>query len=443
MRFIAVVVCLFVLSPSLVLCAPATPSGLCINDCSNTASSKQAGFFPGTNLKFYPGIIIRSNENESPKSIEANWQALFSHEKNRKQTYRPPGVYGGVTVKLKWYRYYKDSNRRPDDPLNHKDPAYDWSKLDAALNINAVQNEGAMVALQVGESSAPNWIKQAPYDGVFLAQWDKTNNKPKTPKLKYYRYEGPDNRGQSHTDNQPPIVEELVYFHQALYNHLVDTGNIDKVMFLTLAEVYVNSPQLPSDFNSINLQHGIGVRNEKVAKIWGASNIAVLQSSLTGPYAPTMWQYMDDPTLGITFPDMKMSGTNNISGSQRFTHPDGTDQKDIRPLAQAIEANGLRSHTYFAPDIPNPWGYSGYQPQTMSHIVWALSGSPKGENKDSGLGQVSEDPPGVMPVHNIIVSWTMTWAELNPTLEEWHEAFDTFGPAGTFAFPYLPKGYQP
>lgn len=425
--------------------APDWDAGLTFTTDSGSFT-QPVGAFPETNLKFYPGIIIWSSEDESPSSIESNWQALFTSEKNRKETYRPPGIYGGVTAKLKWSRYYKDTNVRPDDPKNHKDPAYNWNKIDAIFNINAVQNEGALVVIQVGEggTGTPNWLVNTPYNGVFTTGIDGGSGKErKAPK--YYRYTGPDNRGEpGASPSEPAIVEELVNFHKALRDHLEDTGNLDKVMFLTLGEIFVNASNLPNDFDRTKLEHGLGVRNTKIAEIWAANRTAVLQSSMVGPNAPTLWEYMDNPSLGLTFPDMKMSGTNNFSGAGRFTHPDGTDQKDVRPLSQSIEGNGFKANTYFSPDIPNPWGYSDKKvPQTMSHVLWALSGPPKGENKDSGLGQSGDDPQGVMPVHNIMVSWSMTWENLNPSLSEWHEAFDTFGPAGTFAFPYLPVGYEP
>jgi len=145
----------------------------------------------------------------------------------------------------------------------------------------------------------------------------------------------------------------------------------------------------------------------------------------------------------MSFPDMKLSSTNKISSSDRFTRPDDTYQKDARLLTQATEANGHRVNTYFAPGIPNPWGYSNQKvPQTASHILWALSGKPKGENKDSRLGQQGEDPPGIMPVHTVFIDWKTTWGKNNPTLQQWHTAIDTFGPPGTFAFPYLPSGYK-
>ena len=425
--------------------APVVPTGLCINN-SKCGSATQAGLFPGTNLKFYPGIIIWSHENQSPSSIEANWQALFSAEKNRKETYRPPGVYGGVTAKLNWSRYYKDQTVRPEDPTDHTDSAYDWTSIDNIFNINAVKNEGALVVIKVsdiGNGRPPKWLLNEPYNGGFLAQV-YGDNPPTTLTPKYYRYATPDNRGYTNAGNSLPIVEEYIYFHQALHDHLIATGHINKVMLVHLGEVFISNPNLPADYNSTGFQHGTGVRNQQIAKIWAGSQIFVQASSLVGPYTQTLWEYMDSSTLGITFPDMKMNGTKHFSGAQRFTHPDGTDQKDLRPLSQAIEANGFRANTYFSPGIPNPWGYSGVSvPQTMSHVLWALSGSPKGENKDSGLGQEGTDPSGVMPVHNVLVSWSMTWDDLNPSLDEWHEAIDTFGPPGTFAFPYLPPEYQP
>lgn len=435
--------------------APGWNAGLTMTTGSSSftqpVQNGQASVFPNTNLKFYPGIILWSNEDQSPSAIESNWQALFTSEKNRKETYRPQGVYGGVTAKLNWSRFYNDnSDFRPSNPKNHKDPAYNWDKIDAIFNINAVQNEGALVVIQVDEggTGTPNWLVDQPYDGVFTTAVRSSGSERKG--VKYYRYEGPDNNGESNASpTKPAIVEELVDFHRALRDHLYATGNLDKVMFLTLGEIFVNTNNLPNDFDRTKLEHGLGVRNTKIAEIWGSttapdSRIAVLQSSMVGPYAPTLWEYMDNPSLGMTFPDMKMSGTNNISGAGRFTHPDGTYQKDERQLSQSIEGNGFRANTYFAPDIPNPWGYSGQSvPQTMSHVLWALSGPPKKEgNKDSGLGKNGDDPKGVMPVHNIMVSWSMTWDELNPSLSEWHEAFDTFGPAGTFAFPYLPFGYE-
>ena len=435
------------------LSAPTTPSGLCIN-CPNSVSPHQTGFFPGTNLKLYPGFLVTDGSSASAATLESRWQQLFSG--SRKTSYRPPGVYGGIVRRSKWKQYYVNENIRPADPTDYNDPAYDWSRLDAVFNLNSVQNEGALVAIGAGEvsysggMSAPAWLSNEPYNGVFNAGTDGGSGRHKTMPA-HFRYLGPDIRGRTNVnvgDGRLPIVEEYIAFHQAMYSYLVDKGYIDKVMFVTTAEFYVtHDAELPPDYNANDFFHGIGTRARSIAAIWAQSQIPVIMSSLTGSETDKrrniLWQYMDGPPLGLTFPDMKMSGTNNISASSsRFSAIDGTYQKDTRQLIQATEGNGQRFNTYFAPDIPNPWGYSNVSvPQTPSHILWALSGNPKGANKDSGLGQVGDDPSGIMPVHTIIVDWGRDWEKNSPSLEDWHEAIDTFGPPGTFAFPYLPEGY--
>ena len=40
------------------------------------------------------------------------------------------------------------------------------------------------------------------------------------------------------------------------------------------------------------------------------------------------------------------------------------------------------------------------------------------------------------PIHNIVFDWDKNYA-LSPTLIESHQAIDTFGPPGTFQFPYI------
>jgi hypothetical protein len=204
---------------------------------------------------------------------------------------------------------------------------------------------------------------------------------------------------------------------------------------------------LPSDFNQTNNFHGSALVARQIAEDWAKSGIFVSMSSLTGSTAKlnVFWQYMNNPLLATNFPDLKMSGTNDISGTERFSDLSGVYQKDIRRLSQGTENNGQRLTTYFAPGIANPWGYSGTTTkQTASQILWALSGAPKATDpakRDSKLGQVGEDPAGLMPVHDIVLMWNMSSHQNSPTIDDWHKAIDTFGPPGTFAFPYLPPGY--
>ena len=434
---------LLVCVPLTVMAAPPPPpAGLCVQTQGSvttcgvdeqkpvaTNPDGQAGVFPGTNLRFYPGFVVWATENESLSEIESRWQALFSTSQNRKASYRPAGIYGGIYSHMAWRRYYTDPKVRPANPRDHNDPAYDWRNLDAIFSLNAVQNDGALVVIRIDDIGwrlsrrAPDWIANSPFNGVFFTFGTDSRETPK-----YYRSD---------------IVKEYADFHRALHDHLVSTGNIDKVMYLEVTEMFVAANAVtPLDYSFTDFSHGVGSRNKLVAKIWEESQIHVNVNSFVGPSRNILWGYLNNPIVGMSFPDMKMSGTDNISGADRFSSPDGTNQKDKRPLVQILEANGHRANTHFAANIPNPWGYSNEsRPQTPSHILWALSGPPKGVNKDSGLGRPGDDPPGVMPVHTVVMDWGRAWQEHSPSLEEWHVAIDTFGPPGTFAFPYLPKGY--
>lgn len=432
-------------SSAAIAAPPAAPTGLCIDSTSGTlcaapsAPTGQTGVFPGTNLKFRPGFVIAAQENESPSVTESRWQALFTASPNRKVSYRPTGIYGGVVRRLKWYRFYTDQNVRPANPSDPTDPAYNWAPLDAIFTINAVKNEGALVMIGImevgygGVPLMPQWLVNAPYNGLFI---DTAGNRAIPA---YYRYSGPDARGFTNVnlDKGPPIVDEFVAFQQAMHDHLVATGNIDKVMGVQTSEFYGGGASgYETDF-----YHGVGTRAKLLNGIWEKSQIPVYQSSVSGgsTMSQILAQYVNTTQFGLNFPDMKLVDTGNPALT-RFS-VDGIYQKDLRPIMQSTEPNGVRNYTYFSPDVPNPWGYSNETyAQTASHIIWALSGSPKGVNKDSGLGQAGDDPPGIMPVHTVILDWGSTG---EPTIDDWHTAIDTFGPPGTFAFPYLPPGYNP
>ena len=437
---------------NLVLAAPETPTGLCINslDC-NPINTHQPGVFPGTNLKFFPGFVVSSSNNEDVANIEARWQKLFSGKTPagvlRKVAYRPKGIYAGVRRNLAWQLFYHDQNKRPANPENHEDPAYNWEPIDSVFNINAVKNEGVLVDIYIRDVADgrmyPKWLENSPFHGVMPTGGPHGNR----TSPKYYRYAAIDKQGKR-TDTDYPIVEEFVAFHKALRNHLIANGNIDKVMMVKMEETFKAKDNLPSDWNEDNFHHGSGLRNSGVAKVWAASRIPVLiKSVFTGGKKGVDIRalYTDTPLHGAAYPDMKMNNTDYIESSTRFTHPlTGKRQENIRPLVQSTENNGQRANTYFTTGIENPWGYSNERvPQTASHILWALSGPPTAHNKDSGLGQVGEDPQGLMPVHTIIIDFERDWHSNSPTAADWQKAIDTFGPPGTGAFPYLPPGYQP
>ena len=447
---IGLILSLFINLPLALGASPQTPTGLCINASPCASTSTSTGVMPGTQVKIFPGFIIGSSENESVSVLDNKWKKLYSGD--RSQRYRPKGVYGGITRRLDWKRFYRDQTVRPANPNNPNDPAYDWSLLDAIFEIDAVQNDGALVYLDIGDFSfnwkgtkAPKWLYNAPYNGVFQAGADGSTGQPRAVP-KYYRYQGPDILGRENVGNGIPIVEEFVMFHNAMHQHLKNKGYIDKVMGVVMSELFLGDPAYrPADFNVTDFHHGTSLRQKGIADIWAQSQIATYANSLLdGNRKDVAWQYIT-PSTGLAFPDVKLNNTNpesGLSGVSRFDDVDGQSQEDVRPLLQATEGNGWRANTYFT-DTPNPWGYKNqWMKQTPSHILWVLSGCPKSANKDSNLGQKGDDPCGFWPVHNVVFDWDKNF-DLSPTLADWHEAIDRFGPPGTFAFPYLPKGYQP
>jgi hypothetical protein len=146
---------------------------------------------------------------------------------------------------------------------------------------------------------------------------------------------------------------------------------------------------------------------------------------------------MNNPLLGAGYPDPKL-----FENLTRFTM-NGIYQGDFRPLLEASESNGLRTSITFPAGSSNPWGYSGNTvPMLPQYLVWHFSGQPRSNNKDSGLGQAGKDPAGPLPVHMLVIDYDRS-SEPVMSLSDWHKAFDTFGPPGTGAFPYLPPGYVP
>ncbi len=430
------------------------------------SAEPEGGLFPDTNLKLYPGFVIGNiDEGSSASQLQSRWDALMTTTPNRKVLYRPPGIYAGITRRLRWWRFYKtvanasptsrtQTTVRPDDPADHTDPRYDWSLLDAAFGISAVVDDGALIFIDIQETNGdgvPSWLSNAPYNGTYLAPNAGNERQPR-----YDRYSGPDYEGRTNVGASPPIVDEWVHFNRAMHDHLVATGNIDKVMRVSDGELVGG---LAPEVNAQDWYRGQGLRRAQAARIWAESGIIYdALNMVDGNKKDHTWPYTDgevdldtedDITLGFSMPDMKMNSASlsGITGNSRYNSPSGVYQKDIRPLTQLNQANGFRANTYFPAGSQNPWGYDNQTlPQTPMHILWALSGAPKAADpskRDSGLGQVGEDPPGFMPVHLVGVGFQPAANPDYPTVEEWHEAIDTFGPPGTFAFPYLPPGYVP
>ena len=434
----AIIILVYLMISQLAFAALDPPTELCINNvkCSEHIAPENSNFFPGTTINYYPGFIVANKKSDGIEGMTARWKKLFD---DRHERFLEKGVYTGIMARMGgWKNFYKNELVRPDEPQNYQDPAYTWEHLENIFNMDIVKNRGVKVLIQLGEvgfgdRNAPLWLKND-FDGLFDAGPGGGSGMPRyTPK--YYRSD---------------IVQEVLYFWEALHEYVSANGHADKIMFITLSEFHVNTKYPPHDYDKTKFAYGVGKRQHTIAKIWAQSGVNVQVSSLSSSKRDIYWQYMDSPMLGATYPDMKMRGTDvyqkvgewkGISGyTKRFVDMHNNYQLSKRPLSQATEGNGQRSHTYFSNYIANPWGYSNEtKEQTTHHILWALSGEPKGTNKDSGFpGQPGKDPCGVMPVHNIMLDFERGWHDYSPTAQEWLDAIDTFGPDGTFAFPALP-----
>ena len=400
-------------------------------------------YFPGTNLYLRPGYVISADEHETATVKDSHWNAFLTTSPNRSVTYRPDGVYCGIMLRENWKRFYVNESVRPTNPSDYTDPAYDWSPVSNAFGTTAVTTDNALVEIYImdkvfsaGVSKSPAWLVNAPYNGTYYSA------NANATLIDYHRYTGPDLRGQSNVNSGlgPPIVDEFVAFHQALHDYISAQGWADRVWFIANSELYgATDSGYTTDF-----YHGAGVFLKQVAAIWAPDHIPVHASSLTGLAGggtAIIEDYILDANLGIAYPDGKLTDT-SAPPTSRFEIA-GAYQSPYRQLRQAFEVNGYRANTYFAPGVANPWGYSGATvPQTASHLLWAFSGTPKGTVKDSGLGQVGDDPPGIIPAHILRLFW---WGSdpLTIPLADWHTAIDTFGPPGTFAHPPFPAGYPP
>lgn len=419
------------------------------SDNTSAASAAVNTTVPQNTFPLFPGFLIASYENASLSTIESRWQSIFTSTNNRKVTYRPAGVYGGVVRRLDWKRIYTNQSTRPTDPTNPDDAGYDWSLLDDVFSLNCVANEGALVQIQMrdigfGGYAAPSWLGSVPYSGLFISAGGATRYMPR-----YDRYSGPDIDGRVNIGASPGIVDEYITMYQALYDHLVATGNINKVIGVELEELYGGgggtSP--PAGFNETNWYHGAMIRAKSISEIFEQSNIPVYLRSMTGFSASIltlMWRYAQACNLGCSHPDLKLNNTGNFILSRFTDYISGVYQKDIRPLMQVNEVNGERTNTNFQSPYAgssNPWNASGSVTQTASHCLWWLSGDPTATapNDDSGLGQSGTDPTGGAPVHLITLNFG---GSSKYSASDWLTAIDTFGPPGTFAFPYLPSGYS-
>lgn len=424
------------------------------------APATTSGLFPGTDIKLRSGFVIGAGIGTLRKTdyvsklntTNSRWYQFFTSSPNRSVTYRPPGVYGMVMGRTDPKELYTNTTVRPTDPYDHEDPGYDWQVVDAIFNLPCVLNDGALVFLDVREvgfgfNNWPAWFSNAIYKGLIGEPPSGDPQNRRTPC--YHRYSGPDIRGLSDRGDSPKIVDEIIAMWTALRDHIVAMGWIDRMAFFGTTELWgYMTGALPADWNEVDFQHGVGIVRKAQQDLFAPYGIHGSSAGGGAAQLDVLWQYVGQtPGWGMDSPDVKLNNIGTWPETTRFTLG-GVNQKDIRPLRHNTEGNGIRTVTYFPVGVDTPWTHSGVSvPQIAEHIVWLFCGPPKGSITDSSLlglanGKPGSDPAGPRPAHIITPQWGVGIAG-EPTLADWHRAFDIFGPPGTFAFPYLPEGFIP
>ena len=413
-------------------------------------------------LKHFPGFIVSPGViNPTPAQLDAAWNQIFTVANDRKNKLRPPGIYGGIQGRLVLSRFYKNNGAvRPANPADHTDPQYDWTTWDAFFTCSAVVNDGALIYPQITMNrqaysfGQPDWLwaMSGAYKGVF--QTIGSNGTMWIPK--FYRYSGPDLQStpQSNQGSTPYIADEIMMFFTALRDHMVATGQINKIMsgagigemLIQGTPTNIDGSALTDGYSQMAQYHGMGLVSKHCARIFAEVGIPTGNSTLLdGTYKTIMWPYMNSPysVVGESYPDLKMTGDATFTGQSRFNDLNGVYQKDLRTLKQDNESNGVRQYITFSSG-ENQWGYPAGTTvlQKAVHILWNLGGSPKSPTKKkAGFGYAgAEDPPGNLPVHQITLNVNSSPAYA-PTVAEWLEALDAFGPEGTFSVPYTMTGY--
>lgn len=403
------------------------------------------------------GIIITGGgENASASSKQSKWDEFMTISPDRLNGYRPGDLEVALQIRFDWWRFYKQTaggaaptnqtqtNTPPSDPDDYTDSVYRFSDvLDAFFNLDAVQNDGAKLWISIRDIGTnpryPRWLSLTPYNGTFLSVGGTSRYMPR-----YDRYSGPDIDDNEDVGDSPPIADEFISFHRAMFDYIDAQGWTQHVMGVAFYELYGNgggtSP--PVGYSATAFNHGAMLRVKTLSAIWGPEGVPVYQGSMNGFSSPTeelFFRYARESTklggyrFGSHHPDLKFDSTTNNLAS-RFTDPNVGDYLfGVLPLSQATEANGERSNLYFAPGVSTPWGYSNQNiAKTATMDLWAMSGAPQAAppDDDSGLGQSGTDPAGLMQVDVI---------HINPdslfTMADWIVAFDALGPTGTFAAP--------
>lgn len=387
-------------------------------------------YFPGTIRRFAPTILLVGAGNGTVRSYEKIWNKwaepyykdwLDPKEKTRMGIYQP-----GFPLKS----FYKGSSA-PKDYSNPNDPAYDWKKFDAFLNMDPIKKGKAKF----------HWMLDV--EGSTLPQWMH-------------------NRGLIH---HPPGGHKLVIDFQK--EELVQAM---MGFWEAYAKRYDDDERIYSIFIDEDQEHGGVNRN-----LWLANKKRVYA------YIPKVvkkhWVYLtyfnrdiigdlvEDYEIGSGTSDLKMF-RKGCGSTTNYPQPGGYDctsgqlksmQKhyNARPIAALSISNGYKinggnNKGWNPPKLQNPWGVglptskekpaNGNTNVTPAIYAWYISGEPRSNKDDSKLGQAGRDPAGIIP-SNFFCITTSGMRHKNETPADWNRALRLFGAQGTKAVPALPADW--
>jgi hypothetical protein len=393
-------------------------------------STKGETYYPGTQRRFAPSIVMAVSGGSSKKSIENRWNKwmepyyrdwLDPAEKTK------PGIYHAA---LALSRFYK-GNSKPKNPEDPNDPAYDWSYFDSMLDVKPIKEGRAKFhwMMDVEGSTIPQWMRSAKLVHQVSGQKEvidyQKDQLVKAMKEFWTAY------GKRY-DNDDRVYTILIDEDQS-------KGGINvKLWDRNKTEVYSYIPKV--------------VKKQTIIITWNTQIIDnLVENHELGAGSSDIRMFTDSCGAKGNFPitdcNHAVFGTMQKFNSTAM-NPVGGKRVPIWGSSASYGYRILGSKkAWNPPNVSNPWGEalptSREKPKnsitniTPSMYTWYISGSPRSKQSDSKLGQNGADPAGIIPSNFVVVTLDGQRHE-GETIQDWNLALRRFGAQGTKAVPALP-----
>jgi len=369
--------------------------------------------YPGTNRRFRPSFLMSIGGGDSPQSVLNAWNKGV---KDHYQSWIHPddGTGVGLYKARVHFKYLAPSKGK-----------YDWGKLYELLDLPMFQDPLVSFHWRIGsEGAMPGW-------------W-------------------PDNWSGKAKDGQTSVNLTNKAFKDWLLGEFVPAYHDE---FKNDERVYSfcwDETSVIAGTNINNWDNGFLEVVNALPKIITTQGVFVFNANtLQDRLSDDCWIGSADPKWNMS--DIKPFPPGMTSWLQDAMNKHSVVLKDKpnKPAMMGSEPNGwvIRGDSKV---IPNPWG--GSFPNSAPHIssakgihpqshVWMCSYKPRGNHKDSGLGQNGEDPPGFCPVSYIL--FPSSFGDTSrpndhsaETPQMWADAMSIFGGVGTRAAPALPWNWK-